>query len=54
MNEPAHSLEPMVEIRSEIRFAVSATTRNNSRGTYVRSWHKADMLNALTNVRFWG
>jgi hypothetical protein len=20
----------------------------------VRSWHKADMLNALTNVRFWG
>jgi hypothetical protein len=21
---------------------------------YVRSWHKADMLNALTNVRFWG
>ena len=24
------------------------------RGTYVRLWHKADMLNALTNVRFWG
>ena len=22
--------------------------------TYVRLWHKADMLNALTNVRFWG
>ena len=21
---------------------------------YVRFWHKADMLNALTNVRFWG
>ena len=20
----------------------------------VRQWHKADMLNALTNVRFWG
>ena len=20
----------------------------------VRFWHKADMLNALTNVRFWG
>ena len=20
----------------------------------VRLWHKADMLNALTNVRFWG
>ena len=20
----------------------------------VRYWHKADMLNALTNVRFWG
>jgi hypothetical protein len=24
MNEPAHSPEPMVEIRSEIRFAVSS------------------------------
>jgi hypothetical protein len=23
-------------------------------GGDVRSWHKADMLNALTNVRFWG
>jgi hypothetical protein len=23
-------------------------------GTNVRYWHKADMLNALTNVRFWG
>jgi hypothetical protein len=23
-------------------------------GTNVRFWHKADMLNALTNVRFWG
>ena len=22
-------------------------------GTDVRFWHKADMLNALTNVRFW-
>jgi hypothetical protein len=21
---------------------------------YVRLWHKADMLNSLTNVRFWG
>ena len=21
---------------------------------FVRFWHKADMLNALTNVRFWG
>jgi hypothetical protein len=21
---------------------------------YVRNWHKADMLNALTNVRFFG
>ena len=30
MNEPDHRPEPMVEIRSEIRFAVSATTRNNS------------------------
>jgi len=47
MNEPAHSLEPMVEIRSEIRFAVSATTRNNSRGTYVRSWHIMDSLSRL-------
>ena len=25
------------------------TSRNN-----VGSWHEADMLNALTNVRFWG
>jgi hypothetical protein len=25
------------------------------RGTrYVRYWHKADMLNPLANVRFWG
>jgi hypothetical protein len=23
------------------------------RGADVRLWHKADMLNALTNVRFW-
>jgi hypothetical protein len=22
--------------------------------SYVRFWHKAGMLNALTNVRFWG
>jgi hypothetical protein len=21
---------------------------------HVRFWHKADMLNALTNFRFWG
>jgi hypothetical protein len=21
---------------------------------YVSSWHKADMLNALPNVRYWG
>ena len=25
-----------------------------SRSKGVRLWHKADMLNALTNVRFWG
>jgi len=40
--------------RSEIRFAVSATTRNNLPGTYVRLWHLADMLIAPTNVRYWG
>jgi hypothetical protein len=52
MNEPVHSPEPMVEIRSEIRFAVLATTRNNSRGTYVRSWHLADIDAEAEHVRY--
>jgi hypothetical protein len=30
---------------------VSATTKNNLPGTYVRLWHKADVQTALMNVR---
>jgi hypothetical protein len=26
----------------------------NCPGRIIRLWHKADMLNTLTNVRFWG
>jgi hypothetical protein len=40
--------------RSEIRFAVSATTKNNLPSTYVRLWHKADVPLALTNVCYLG
>jgi hypothetical protein len=28
--------------------------RRSGQHDWVRFWHKADMLNALTNVRFWG
>jgi hypothetical protein len=33
---------------SRLGFILRWTGRQN-----VRNWHKADMLNALTNVRFW-
>ena len=29
-------------------------SRRQLRASLVCYWHKADMLNALTNVRFWG
>jgi hypothetical protein len=29
-------------------------SNRRSIGLGVRCWHKADMLNALANVRFWG
>ena len=49
-----HSLapEPRAEQRSlpRLREAASSTTAKFD----VRFWHKADMLNALTNVRYWG
>src|SRR4026209_1930215 len=42
-------------LRRPIRFTyASGGTSGHSRTRDVRFWHKADMLNALTNVRFWG
>jgi hypothetical protein len=38
-----------VDTGSKIRALKEAITLPD-----VRLWHKADMLNALTNVRFWG
>jgi len=42
--------------RSNQRSTARGSSITSSRRTdaIVRFWHKADMLNALTNVRFWG
>ena len=40
--------------RPAIRFAQSATTRNNSPGTDVRLWHLTDLDADVQHVRFQG
>jgi len=44
---------PHVDASSSKPSAVGAV-RPWSIGRDIRFWHKADMLKALTNVRFWG
>jgi hypothetical protein len=39
--------------RSVTKFVVSATTRNNLPGTYVRYWHKPDVRLGHCDVRYW-
>jgi hypothetical protein len=58
-HEQAHSFQHVLSIRIEIyprdifRRRLLSCWWRSSLASDVRFWHKADMLNALTNVRFW-
>jgi hypothetical protein len=46
--------EPRRSQRVSGTCSIRALSNYQAEDLDVRYWHKADMLNALTNVRFWG